>query len=101
MANYRAGAPQKNKTHVLWAGDDADDHPLFEEVIEKFPISARLIVVKDCAPLMVYISENLDRLADLIFLDLNKPRKNGIVSRRIPSRENLYPRSLNTLPRRI
>jgi len=67
-----------NKTfHVLLADDDADDRFFFEKVVEKSPIPARLTTVEDGAALMVYLSDNVGHLPDLLFLDLNMPKKNG------------------------
>jgi CheY-like chemotaxis protein len=79
MANSGAAALQKNDAlHVLLADDDADDRFFFEKVIREFPIPTMLTAVEDGEQLMNYLSKNRDTLPDLIFLDLNMPKKNGL-----------------------
>jgi len=69
-----------NKTHhnLLLADDDMDDCLFFEDALKELPIATTLATVNDGVQLMCYLSEQLQQLPDVIFLDLNMPRKSGI-----------------------
>ena len=63
---------------IFLADDDADDCSFFEEALNDLNISTELIIANDGIELMA----NLEKVAeppppDIIFLDLNMPRKNG------------------------
>jgi len=62
--------------HILLADNDEDDRHMFQEVLTKNSISAFLMTVADGERLMNVLSTL--PLPDLIFLDINMPRKNGI-----------------------
>src|SRR5688500_7807458 len=64
--------------HVLLADDDSDDRYFFEKVLTELPIATHLITVEDGEELVAYLSENSGKLPDVLFLDLNMPRKNGL-----------------------
>lgn len=62
---------------LLLADDDKDDCFLFREAVEELSLSTQLSIVYDGQQLMdMLYQENLP-LPDLLFLDLNMPRKNG------------------------
>src|ERR1017187_951642 len=63
--------------NILLVDDDTDDSSFFEKALKKIPIATHLSTVNDGEELMNYLSENSDTLPDVIFLDLNMPRKNG------------------------
>jgi CheY-like chemotaxis protein len=63
--------------NILLADDDADDRYFFEKVLKALPILTRLATVNDGEKLMTYLFENSEKLPDVLFLDLNMPRKNG------------------------
>ncbi len=64
--------------HLLLADDDQDDCFLFSEALQELCTEAKLSVVHDGVELLNFLSENeIQRRPDLIFLDLNMPRKNG------------------------
>ena len=63
--------------NILLADDDADDRSFFDRALKDLPTSTHLTTVNDGEELMEYISENLEHLPDVLFLDLNMPRKNG------------------------
>lgn len=63
--------------NILLAEDDKDDIYLFEKAVKELEISVNLTTVKDGEELMKYLSENLKQLPNILFLDLNMPRKNG------------------------
>ncbi len=62
---------------ILLADDDLDDRYFFDKVLEALPILTHLTTVDDGEKLMTYLSENLKTLPDILFLDLNMPRKKG------------------------
>ena len=61
---------------ILLADDDIDDCLFFKEALEELPIHALLTVVPNGEALMELLSET-EQLPDILFLDLNMPRKNG------------------------
>lgn len=63
--------------NILLADDDTDDCIIFKKALEKLPLSTHLTTVKDGEQLMDYLSENSEHLPDVLFLDLNMPRKTG------------------------
>jgi CheY-like chemotaxis protein len=69
-----------NTTHirVLLADDDTDDCDLFKDALEELPVSASLSIVYDGEQLIRRLTDNPAFLPDVIFLDLNMPRKNGL-----------------------
>jgi CheY-like chemotaxis protein len=62
---------------VLLADDDADDCLFFKEALKELPIESSLETVNDGEQLMNLLATVEDRLPDILFLDLNMPRKNG------------------------
>jgi CheY-like chemotaxis protein len=63
--------------NILIADDDKDDCQFFSMALEALTIPTKLTTVVDGEKLMAYLSENTQQLPDVIFLDLNMPRKNG------------------------
>ena len=63
--------------NLLLADDDIDDCTFFEDALEELPISATLLTVNDGVQLMDFLSAKSDNLPDVLFLDLNMPRKSG------------------------
>ncbi|MDP1800689.1 MAG: response regulator [Bacteroidota bacterium] len=63
--------------NLLLADDDLDDRFFFDKALKVLPIPSDLITVNDGAKLMAYLLENSTQLPDVLFLDLNMPRKNG------------------------
>lgn len=64
--------------HILLADDDEADRLLFTEVFEELKIKSIVNTVEDGVQLMEYLSENEKNLPDILFLDLNMPKKNGL-----------------------
>jgi CheY-like chemotaxis protein len=64
--------------NVLLAEDDKDDSFFFDKALQEISISTKLTTVYDGEELMMYLSENMEQLPDVLFLDINMPRKNGI-----------------------
>ena len=63
--------------HILLADDDQDDCLFFKEAIEQFIPSANFKMVNDGEQLMHVLSNETTNLPDILFLDINMPRKNG------------------------
>ncbi len=62
---------------LLLADDDMDDCIFFQEALKDLEVDSTLATVSDGVELMQYLSKNQDNLPDLVFLDLNMPRKTG------------------------
>lgn len=67
----------KASIHILLADDDRDDRFFFQDALSELSIPTQLTTVEDGEKLMTYLSENSDKLPDVLFLDLNMPCKNG------------------------
>jgi len=62
---------------ILLADDDKDDRFFFDKALKVLPIPTMLTTVEDGEQLMDYLSKNSENLPDVLFLDLNMPRKKG------------------------
>ena len=62
---------------ILLADDDKDDSLFFKEALDELQLDARLTTVHDGEQLMLLLAETAGDLPDVLFLDLNMPRKNG------------------------
>lgn len=62
---------------ILLADDDTDDCLFFREALTEFAIPTQLVVVNDGEQLMDLLINETPKLPDILFLDLNMPRKNG------------------------
>lgn len=70
--------PTKNQPkRIFLAEDDADDRMFFEDVLKEVSISTNLVMADDGVELMNVLDESVPPPPDVIFLDLNMPRKNG------------------------
>jgi CheY-like chemotaxis protein len=63
--------------NVLLADDDEDDCLLFKDALEELSLSVHLTIVHNGEQLMQLLNEKNADLPDILFLDLNMPRKNG------------------------
>lgn len=64
--------------NLLLADDDEDDCDFFKEALDELVISTALVTVNDGEQLMNFLLKNSsDSLPDILFLDLNMPRKSG------------------------
>lgn len=62
---------------ILLADDDKDDCLLFREALEELQLQTTLTLVHDGEQLMHLLTENSIEKFDVLFLDLNMPRKSG------------------------
>ena len=63
--------------NVLLADDDEDDCLIFKEALEDLSADSFLTTVNNGEQLMRELNARTERLPDIIFLDLNMPRKAG------------------------
>ena len=64
--------------HILLADDDDDDRLFFKDAIEEVKVKTVVTMVNDGVELMDYLLKAENHLPDLLFLDLNMPRKSGM-----------------------
>lgn len=62
--------------HILLADDDNDDCLLFKDALGDLPLATHLTIVRDGEQLMLLLNAK-EELPDVLFLDLNMPRRNG------------------------
>lgn len=62
---------------ILLAEDDSDDCYFFKEALKELALPTLLNTVQDGEQLMWQLSIATNELPDVLFLDLNMPRKNG------------------------
>lgn len=68
----------EQKFHLLLADDDEDDCDFFKEALDELLLPISLVTVNDGVQLMDFLCEcSTENLPDVLFLDLNMPRKNG------------------------
>lgn len=68
----------KEYTHIILADDDEDDRLFFTDAFEELKISTKVQTFRDGAELMDYLNSEQAVLPEILFLDLNMPKKNGI-----------------------
>lgn len=67
-----------NQLNIMLADDDEDDRLFFLEAFEDVKIKTAITTFKDGVLLMDHLKDDSNPLPDIIFLDLNMPRKSGI-----------------------
>jgi len=80
MQNKKDYPPISRKLNIILAEDDFDDRLLFEEAIEELPVSVNLNTFSNGDELMEWLTRKNKPLPDVLFLDLNMPRKNGFAT---------------------
>ena len=70
--------PAKKQLIILLADDDKDDQLYFARALKRIEIPTTLEIVDDGEALMNYFSHDRDVFPDILFLDVNMPRKNGM-----------------------
>jgi CheY-like chemotaxis protein len=78
-----------NHVKIFLAEDDKVDCQLFKEVLEELPLLTQLTTFHNGEQLLNRLIKKPNDLPDVLFLDLNMPRKNGFVSLGIIKRDNI------------
>lgn len=68
----------KDYIHIILADDDEDDRLLFTDAFEELKINTKVNTFNDGVELMDYLNNPDSVLPNVLFLDLNMPKKNGI-----------------------
>lgn len=82
------------KINILLADDDQADCLLFKAALEELPVSASLTIVSNGEQVIELLTKKRKKLPDVLFLDLNMPRKNGFATLGLIKRSS----ELNNLP---
>lgn len=68
----------KEYIHIILADDDEDDRLFFTDAFDELKINTKVNTFNDGVELMHYLNQPEAILPNVLFLDLNMPRKNGI-----------------------
>lgn len=68
----------KEYIHIILADDDEDDRLFFTDAFNELKISTKVNTFNDGVELMNYLNDPESVLPNILFLDLNMPKKNGI-----------------------
>ncbi|NNT72985.1 response regulator [Flavobacterium sp. IMCC34852] len=68
---------EKEYIHIILADDDEDDRLFFTDAFEELKINTKVNTFNDGVELMNYLNQPDAVLPNVLFLDLNMPRKNG------------------------
>ena len=66
------------KLQLLLADDDIDDCDFFRDALDEINDTVSLTVVNNGVELMDFLTAQKDTYPDLLFLDLNMPKKSGM-----------------------
>ena len=69
---------EKTKFHLILADDDIDDCDFFKDALEEIPELIKLTILNNGVELMEFLSRDSASHPNLIFLDLNMPKKSGM-----------------------
>ena len=64
--------------NICLADDDEDDRLFFTEAFDEIRINTKVQTFNDGVALMDYLNDEDSILPNVLFLDLNMPRKNGV-----------------------
>lgn len=67
-----------NQLNIMLADDDEDDRLFFREAFEEVKIKTNIFTFNNGVELMNHLNNPDNPLPDIIFLDLNMPRKSGL-----------------------
>lgn len=64
--------------NITLADDDEDDRMFFEDAFAELKLNTKVTTHNDGSELMEYLSQENALLPDILFLDLNMPKKSGL-----------------------
>lgn len=67
----------KEYIHIILADDDEDDRLFFTDAFNELKINTKVHTYNDGVELMNYLNHEEAILPDILFLDLNMPKKSG------------------------
>lgn len=68
----------KEYTHIILADDDEDDRMFFTDAFEELKMATKIQTFENGVELMNHLNDEEAVLPEIIFLDLNMPKKNGM-----------------------
>ena len=68
----------KEYTFIMLADDDEDDRMFFIDAFSEIKINTKVKTCQDGEELMEYLNDNNSLLPEILFLDINMPKKNGL-----------------------
>ena len=71
------GRMKLKSLNILLADDDTDDCIFFKQALDELLLATHFTTVHDGEQLMQLLTNETTELPDVLFLDLNMPRKNG------------------------
>ena len=71
---------EKEYIHIILADDDEDDRMFFTDAFDELKINTKVQTFINGVELMNYLNDENCILPNVLFLDLNMPKKNGIES---------------------
>ncbi len=72
--------PASRKLNIFLAEDDKEDCDLFKEALDELDIASTVTIFADGEQLVKQLTRKRSKLPDVLFLDLNMPRKNGFAT---------------------
>ncbi len=69
---------QTDYIHIILADDDEDDRLFFTDAFSELKINTKVNTFNDGVELMNYLNKEDTLLPNVLFLDLNMPKKSGI-----------------------
>lgn len=89
LANFK-----KYMITIFLTEDDKDDQTIFKEALDEIEISFHIANFHNGEELLEHLENNQDLLPDIIFLDLNMPKMNGMdclkILRATPKYKDLF-----------
>ncbi|MGC1204119.1 MAG: response regulator [Flavobacteriaceae bacterium] len=69
---------QNDYIHIILADDDEDDILFFTDAFDELKINTKVNTFKDGVELMNYLNKDEAHMPNVLFLDLNMPKKSGL-----------------------
>lgn len=69
---------ENDALHIILADDDEDDRLFFKEALQEMKVRTRVTLLNDGLQLMNYLNQPGNKMPNVVFLDLNMPKKSGM-----------------------